>query len=293
MRQLCYIYALLLLFSSCKEKVICSAYQSAYILDDSIRTNYYSYAWYLDEEERASYLASKLKSPQPTDTLDTLGTMVASAKGGEGADYWEWTAKYKRTPRDRRRTKYGIVKNWPLISNFVRNQRLKTAPWENVLTPPNYTKPEKTPPPAFQTFQSDSLLAESDSLLVPLDSTATIVQTDSVENDTTTNVATLVKEEDENPISFKYGFDHTRPMQPDQEYYFRKYGWLLQSTLPPPTPTNNKSIASSEPDSLHADTTKRAVIKGLFGGKKRAKRQTEKRAKEPRQIQGRDTRRFR
>lgn len=264
MRKLCYAILVLLLLASCRDKVICSAFQSTYILDDSVRSTYHSYLWYLDEEERKAHLASNAKIPPPN---DSLGLTVASADAGGGVDYWEYTSQYKVLPRETRKTKYGIAKQWPLIPNFVRNQRLKTSPWENVLTPPGVgeDKPEE-----------ENVL--SDNALDPLDSTARVSVADSLSVPEPADSATLAQEDKQKEWErFKYGFDPMQPMQPDQEYYFRKYGWLLQNA--PPPPVDSTALDTSLPDSLQSDTTARKGLRGLFG-KNKSKKEKKKKNKE-------------
>ena len=95
---------LLLIFTalfSCRDKVICSAFQSTYILDDSTRNSYYSYVWQLDEVTRAQYLAQQ-SSGQRDDSPGIVGQPKTDYYAYAGEKVVPW-----RTPN---RTKYGIVK---------------------------------------------------------------------------------------------------------------------------------------------------------------------------------------
>ena len=269
MRQLCYALCVILLLASCKDKVICPAFQSTYILDDSVRNAYFSYAWYLNEDERTA-----MKTPQPEILpLDSLGEMVASTDQNAGIDYFAYTADYKVLPRVPKRTKYGIVKETPLIPNLVRNIRLKTSPMVNVLTPPEVTKVEETTP---EPIPLDS------SALAPLDSTATIAAQDSLNVSQPADslaIAKIPTDEDKKKawIQFKYGFDPADGMQPDQEYYFRRYGWLLQNAAPKDEPVDNSPPQTNALDSLSSDsTTQTKGLKGLFKKKDKTKKSKKK-----------------
>lgn len=270
MRRLCYALFVVILLASCRDKVICPTFQSTYILDDSVRSTYFSYLWYLDEDERKNYLASKSKIPPQ----DSLGVTLASADVSGGADYWEYTAQYKVLPGESKRTKYGIAKRTPIIPNLVRNMHLKTSPMENVLTPPEVKADDPVAPAASP---SDS------SAIAPLDSTAAVTQTDSL--GTSQPVAESKEEKAKKEWErFKYGFNPLDSMQPDQEYYFRKYGWLLQNAPPPEEKVDSTALDSSVPDSLRSDSTSGKGLKGLLGklrgNKDKPKKEKKKKKKE-------------
>lgn len=247
MRLLCYALLVVLLAASCRDKVICPTFQSTYILDDSVRSTYFSYLWYLNEDERKEYLAANAK---PNDVLppDSLGEMVASTDKSAGVDYFAYTAEYKPPARETKKTKYGIVKRTPVIPDLVRNLQLKTGPRQNVLTPPAPEADE----------EETAGMPQDSSAYAPLDSTAAIAQVDSL-GVQQIDSATVAKKVDKKRASwepFKYGFNPLDSMQPDQEYYFKKYGWLLQNAKPKEEPT----------DSTASDSTasQKNGIKGLF-----------------------------
>jgi hypothetical protein len=246
MRQFCYAFIIFLLLVSCRDKVICPTFQSTYILDDSVRTTYFSYLWYLNEDERKNYLASNAKTPPP----DSLGVMVASAEEG-AVDYFAYTADYKVPPRETKRTKYGIAKRTPVIPNLVRNLQLKTAPMENVLTPPEIEKSDEP-----------EAIPQDSSSLAPLDSTAAIAQVDSLNVNQPADSSAVAKQVEEKKapwVPFRYAFMPSENMQPDQENYFNKYGWLLQ-TAPP----KEESAADST-----TTKKKKGFFKNLFKKKER------------------------
>ncbi len=268
MRQLCYAILVVLLLSSCRDKLICPTFQSTYILDDSVRGTYFSYLWYLEEDERKAHLAANAKIPPP----DSLGVTLASAEAGGGVDYWEYTAKYKVPPRnDVKFTKYGIPKRTPVIPNIVRNFQLKTSPMENVLTPPDVKKAEEP-----STAPTDS------TAIAPLDSTAAVAQVDSLSTGSADSLAVAKEETPKQKWErFKYGFNPLDSMQPDQEYYFRKYGWLLQNPKPAEEKLDSTALEAALADSLQNDSTKRKGLKGLFGGgKKKPKKEKKKKSKD-------------
>lgn len=259
MRQLCHALCVVLLLVSCKDKVICPAFQSTYILDDSVRNTYFLYAWYLSEDERA-----KLKSPQPKiSPLDSLGEMVASTDQSTGIDYFAYTADYKVLPNVPKQTKYGIVKQASLIPNFLKNLQLKTSPKVNVLTPPEVTKGKKNVP-----------ISLDSSALAPLDSTAAIAAQDSLNVGHSDPLAITKAQSDEEKkkawVQFKYGFDPAERMQPDQEYYFRRYGWLLQNAAPKKESADDSRSQSHE---LSSDSTpQKRGLKWLFRKKDKTKK---------------------
>lgn len=278
MRQLCYALFVTFLFASCRDKVICPAFQSTYILDDSVRNTYFSYAWYLSPEERNAKTASQSQVAQ-TDSLDviattqptilppdSLGEIVASADQSAGVDYFAYTADYKVLPREIKKTKYGIIKRTPVIPNIVRNFQLKTSPMQNVLTPPELRKEEEVVPDLIS------------SALAPLDSTATIAAQDSLNvvqpDSSSVAVVDEIEEKKKKWIQFKYGFKPSDNMQPDQEYYFRRYGWLLQNAPPREEPVDTtQQTQSSSLDSLGTDSTSQSKgLKGLFKKKDKKKR---------------------
>jgi len=293
MRRLCYALFVVLLLASCRDKVICPAFQSTYILDDQVRDTYFSYAWYLGEEERNAEVTAQSSAVSSNsasvDSLgsagsdqlsilppDSLGAMVASTDKSAGIDYFAYTADYKVPPRQPKRTKYGIVKRTPLIPNFVRNIQLKTSPRENVLLPPEATVEEEEIAP-------EDVPADS-AAIAPLDSTATVAVQDSlgVSQPPDSTAISSVDEAAEKKKAweqFKYGFNPLDSMQPDQRYYFERYGWLLQNAAPKEEPVDSTQMQSNGLDSIGADSTsQRKGLKGLFK-KKGDKPKKEKRKK--------------
>ena len=245
--------------------MICAAFQSTYILDDSVRNAYFSYAWYLGDERAPKPEAD------PVLPLDSLGDMIASTDQNAGIDYFAYTADYKVLPRIPKRSKYGIVKQTPLIPNLVKNIQLRTSPKENVYTPPTVTKEEEILP--------NPLLADS-SALAPLDSTAIVASVDALNADQPVDslAVAAVPTEDKRKDweQFRYGFNPLDQMQPDQEYYFRRYGWLLQNAAPKEESAQDPVVNNSDPlDSVSSDTTTaQKGPKGLF--KKNPKREKKK-----------------
>jgi hypothetical protein len=247
MRLLCYALLVVLLAASCRDKVICPTFQSTYILDDSVRNTYFSYLWYLSEDERKSYLAANAK---PSEVLppDSLGAMVASTDKAAGVDYFAYTAEYKPPVRETKKTKFGIVKRTPIIPDLVRNIQLKTGPRQNVLTPPTPDAEEDEP----------AGMPQDSAAYAPLDSTAAMAQVDSlgVQRVDSAAVAKKVEKKRAPWEPFKYGFNPLDSMQPDQEYYFRKYGWLLQNAKPKEEPADSTASDST--------ATQKKGLKGLF-----------------------------
>jgi hypothetical protein len=230
----------LLTLAGCQDKIICAAFQSTYILDDSTRNAYYSYVWQLDEATRTSYLAGL----QNNTTSDSLADPVQPVNQ-QKIDYYSYAGEKVVPWRVRSRTKYGIVKYEPY---WLKNYRMRTAPMENI-HPPVLPKPIETP---YVAAELDSLGADSDSLDVgSLDSlNQTLVATEGTE-----------KEED---VSYLYKYDPKDNFNVEQQYYNKYYGEKFIDNRPKPdlnAIAMADSLASIVPDSLQNE---RSRLKGLF-----------------------------
>lgn len=125
MRHTFVLIFLILALIGCRDKIICPAFQSTYILDDSVRSIYYSYLWKLDKEERLKYLADTRPSP---DTTTVVASLTPNA-----TDYFAYVEPYVVPEHETRKTKYGMVKYEPY---WLQKYQLRTAPMVNVLAPP-------------------------------------------------------------------------------------------------------------------------------------------------------------
>ncbi len=224
---------------SCQDKVICPAYQSTYILDDSTRFAYYSYVWQLDEVTRTQFLAQSDTSTSISDSL-SIGS-VQQPK----TDYYAYAGEYIVPWRETKRTKYGIVK--PVFMP-IKKYRMRTAPMVNVLGPEPISN-EITSEELVDTVSMDSLtLATKDSLNVP---------------------DVPLEEEEQEKTRFLYGYDPSDNFNVEQLYYNKYFADRLIDTSPlpePELPTDTLAV-----DSLSTDSTgtKKPLLKGLF--KKRKK----------------------
>ena len=233
------IYILLCLIGilSCQDKVICPAFQSTYILDDSTRNAYFSYVWQLDETTRSQYLAQQ-QGPETSNTsIDSLAPAVTSQPK---ADYYAYAGENNVPWRIPERTKYGIVK--PVFMP-IKKYRMRTAPMENLLGPdpvPSTTN--------FVAFDTDSLLTDS----------LGIASLDSV------NVHPLVAKEDtKKETRFLFGYDPSDNFNVEQEYYNKYFSSKLIDNRPEPQP-QPAILDSASTDSVGA---KKPFLKGLFGKK--------------------------
>lgn len=212
--------------------MICPAFQSTYILDDSTRNAYFSYAWQLDEVSRAKYIAMEKSKANPNDTLN----LIEQPK----TDYYAYAGEKVVPWRTQKRTKYGIIRNVPYP---IRNYRLRTAPMENVLAPEplnNYVGAELR-----DSLGMDSIMIAMDSLVVDQPVAA------------------------EKKDRFLYGYDPSDNFNVEQQYYNRYYAQQLIDTRPVPkpaiTPVDTLS-GGALPDSLQ---TSEPFLKGLFKKKKK------------------------
>lgn len=227
---------------SCQDKVICPAFQSTYILDDSTRDAYFSYVWQLDDATRSQFLAQQGSGGEEGDTLG----VVAQPK----TDYYAYAGEKVVPWRLQKRTKFGIIKHVPYP---IKKYRLRTAPMENVLAPE----------PVSNDFVAQEF---SDSLAV--DSLS--IAADSLSVD-----ATVAEEKtiDKDAPRYLYGYDPSDIFNVEQEYYNRYFGKKLVDTRPLPDPEPEvaaDSLSAAGADSLAA---KEPFFKGLF--KKKNKKQEE------------------
>lgn len=228
---------------SCQDKVICPAFQSTYILDDSTRNAYFSYVWQLDESTRAQFL-----SQAQTGGLSTNDSSGVSTSTQPKTDYYAYAGEKVVPWRVSSRTKYGIIKPGFMP---IKKYRMRTAPMENVFAPD---------PPATN---------------ISVDSSIDQLATDSlgISSTDTLAVASLpgYEEETENQTRFLYGYDPADNFNVEQQYYNKYFSDRLIDTTPP----KEQSQPSAATDSLSTDSTesKQPFIKGLF--KKKNKKQSD------------------
>lgn len=229
---------------SCQDKVICPAFQSTYILDDSTRNAYFSYVWQLDENTRSQFLAQQ-RGAKPDDTLG-IG-VVEQPK----TDYYAYAGEKVVPWRIQKKTKYGIIKQsfFEPARKPIKNYQMRTAPMENVLAPEPVTN-DFVASDFADSLGVDSLSIAMDSLA--LDSTAT--------------TAEPVKEE----TKYLYGYDPSDNFNVEQEYYnkYYSYKFIDNRPKPEPKPVVTDSLGNVVPDSVE---TKEPFFKGLFKKKKKKK----------------------
>ena len=232
MRHLTGILCLILLLFSCRDRVICPAFQSTYILDDSVRIAYFSYIWKLDEVDRMKILEQRNAQQDSiaglsigvaalSDTVDVDSTPQKS-----GIDYYAYVEDIIVPPREVKKTKYGIIKYEPY---WLKNYHLKTAPMENILTP----EPEEA---EIEPLAEEEMLADisSDSTLGLADTTG-IAMVDSTGAPTSDVLAKAESEEEKGP-RFLYRYDPDDNFNVEQVYYNKWYGRQLIYQKPPPKP---------------------------------------------------------
>lgn len=246
MKRITVIVCLLTLFS-CQDKVICPAFQSTYILDDSTRNAYFSYVWQLDENTRNQVLAQRRSRTNPDDSLNVAVVQQPTT------DYYAYAGEKVVPWRIQKKTKYGIIKNVPYP---IKKYRMRTAPMENVLAPE---------PVSNEFVAQDFADASIDSLAVAMDS-LTI--------DSTAVAAIPVEEpEEEEGPRFLYGYDVNDNFNVEQQYYNKYFSQQLVDTRPRPKPAPIDTTATALPDSLQ--TTKEPLFKGLFKKKNRSEEEVE------------------
>ena len=221
---------------SCQDKVICPAFQSTYILDDSTRNAYFSYVWQLDENTRSQFLAQQ----RGADPEDTLG-VVAQPK----TDYYAYAGEKVVPWRIQKKSKYGIIKQ-PVYP--IKSYQMRTAPMENVLAP------EPVSNDFVASDFTDSLGVDSLSIAV-----------DSLALDSAAAKPTVAKEE----TKYLYGYDPSDNFNVEQQYYNKYYSekFIDNRPKPEPKPVELDSLGNPiVPDSVE---TKEPFFKGLFKKKKK------------------------
>lgn len=253
MRVLCISFVIIFCSFACADRVICPAFQSTYILDDSTRIAYYSYVWKLDEATRQQYLGSL--STQTEADSGAVGAGPSSKMG----EYFAYAAQYVPARDIVKKNKFGIIKYEP---NWMKKLQLRTAPMENVLGP---EKEEEISVDEGEFYASD---------FESLDSTLTVSATlgDSLlVNDSTTVGSQLASEEvpaslaEKKEQKYRFKYDPNDNFNADQDYYNKYFGVLLLDNTPDPVPQPVDSLNVSEeeilPDSLRQE---KKGIKGLF-----------------------------
>ena len=228
----------------CRDKIICSAFQSTYILDDSTRNAFYSYVWQLDEVTRSEYLASLNNTA--SDSTDSTQTNVGSQNG---TDYYAYAGEKVVPWRTKKRTKYGIVKYEPF---WLTNYKLRTAPMENVHKPKRKEK-SSFDPNYVATQYNDSTLVDS----------LGIASLDSL------NQTLVATEEKEDETKYLYGYDPSDNFNVEQEYYNKYYASKFIDNRPKREPVN-LTPTDSLGQAVLSDSLKKkkSPFKGLFKKKR-------------------------
>ncbi len=251
MRVLCVFVFAMILLTACTDRIVCPAFQSTYILDDSTRMAYYSYAWKLDEGTRQQYIASL--SSVDTTLTDSVGMGDAPPKNN-WSEYYAYAGRYVQPREEVRKTKYGIVKREP---TWLKSYKLRTAPMVNVYGP---ERDQTGPVDEGEFFASD--FASEDSL--------GIVSSDSLALDSTAvavEVPSSVQQKKEQKYRFRY--DPNDNFNAEQDYYNKYFGQLLLDNRPDPqpAPADTTANASAVPDSVLTESKK--GLGGLFKKKKK------------------------
>ncbi|MEP0367567.1 MAG: hypothetical protein ABJN36_07100 [Cyclobacteriaceae bacterium] len=265
-------------FTACKDKVICPAFQSTYILDDSVRLAYYSYLWKLDEAERTKYLANLNKPSQPTivanlsledttsqivsqpDDVDSTATLTASIGDTptvtpvtKKTDYFAYAGQYVVPTKEVKKNKYGIIRHQPYLWKLYR---MKTAPMENVLTPP---KPQPdpimvqdtTPVDVGEIYVSDfgDSLATDSTAVVLADADTSNVSRQDIVLPSLAHSASAESRKVETKYLYRYD-PKDKALNVEQDYYNKYFGEYLIQKPPKPKP---KPVEEVLTDSLRLE----------------------------------------
>ncbi|RED96251.1 hypothetical protein [Marinoscillum furvescens] len=260
MRFFAALVACVLCLSSCVDKVICPAFQSAYILDDSVRSVYYSYLWKIEKEERLNYLAGQ-QAPEPQVELDTTAAAGPVVAAAEGVDYFAYVEPFQAPYYPTEKTKFGIVKSPPFL---IKNYQLRTAPMENILTPEPMEMPDTTSVDVGEFVASDF----SDSVEVTLDTAAVLAEETAVSDTSEFELPSITQIEPpktRQETRYLYGFDpKDQELNVEQAYYNKYFGEYLfrKVTVPIEQPAAADTTSAGD---------KEGFFQRLFGGLKKDK----------------------
>ena len=261
-RVLCVFFLGIILFS-CADRVICPAFQSTYILDDSTRMVYYSYAWKLDEATRGEYLANLTGQ----DTLATDSAMGDSPSSDVWSRYYTYVGQNNQPAERVRKNKYGLVRYEPY---WLKNYKLKTAPMEDLLGPETEARDllatsEDTTSNAVTAFNPPTTAS---------DTTGTDAEYDELELallDSAGVTSELVpKEKKEDRYRFRY--DPKDNFNAEQDYYNKYFGVLLLDLRPQPDADSVEAINSFDEVAVDSLQQEKKGLKGLFSFKKNKNR---------------------
>lgn len=260
MRFFAALVACVLCLSSCVDKVVCPAFQSAYILDDSVRSVYYSYLWKIEKEERLNYLAAQ-KTPASEIAPDTAAAATPVVAAAEGVDYFAYVEPFQAPYYPTEKTKFGIVKSPPFL---IKNYQLRTAPMENILTPAPPEMPDTTSVDVGEFVASDF----SDTAAVSLD-TAAVVAVEATVSDTSAfelpAITQIEPPKTRVETRYLYGYDpKDRELNVEQAYYNKYFGEYLFRKVNVPIEQPTAADTTSE-------GTKEGFFQRLFGGLKKDK----------------------
>ena len=276
MRVLCVLVFAVTLLAACTDRVICPAFQSTYILDDSTRIAFYSYAWKLDESTRQQYIAS-LSAVDATQSLavattpaDSLG--IGDAPSNNWSEYYAYAGEYVPKGEQVRKTKYGIIRRQP---HWLKTYELRTAPMVNVYGPEReHTESVDEGEffaSDFDTRDSLGVVSGDPSALDPgITDSLSLVSGDPDAMDSTAMAdARPGSERKKKAPKYRFGYDPKDNFNVEQDYYNKYFGKLLLDNRPDPKPAPADSLAnpSDQPDSLQNNQKK--GLGGLFKRKKK------------------------
>ena len=191
LRFLFIVFATSFIFSGCMDRMVCPAFQSTYILDDSLRFAYFSPLWKLDKLTRDAYISEH----------------YGANSGQDLTKYFEEVSSYVRAPEVTHRTKYGVVRYQP---EWLRNHELMSAPREDLTWKVAADTAAPSPVDIGDFVASDYGL-------------------DSLVGDDLLIASEDMDTDDPKPVSYLYKFDPNGKNNVEQLYYNKYFGNLLVS----------------------------------------------------------------
>lgn len=223
-----------LLLAACHEKVICPAFQSTYILDNSTGYAFYSYVWQLNELDREQFL-SQMKKTTPDSSINPSSHLET--------DYYAHAEEHVVPWRVRKRNKYGIVRYEP---RWLTNYYMKTAPMKNIFGP--------------KSVETTTFIASSFSDSIANDSLIIASTMDTLK----TAKTVVVAKNTEDKVRFLYKFDPKDRFNVEQEYYLKYFGEQLIDKRIQPASTSSDTPLHTKELSKDSAGGKKPFFKDLF-----------------------------
>tara|TARA_X000001036_G_scaffold439920_1_gene493103 strand:- start:11303 stop:12082 length:780 start_codon:yes stop_codon:yes gene_type:complete len=201
----------LILQLGCRPKVICPAFQSTYILNDSLRFAYFSPIWKLDKETRNSY--------------------INKDDGNNKSEYFASVEPHLVKSKSVNRTKFGVVRYEP---NWLKVYQMRTVPQQDLIWKEEVSDD-------LTDFMDLGSFVASDFGLDSISGDSVIL---SAQDSAILSAQNSVPEK-----KYLYRYDPKGQNNVEQDYYNKYFGHLLVAKVAPPNedmPTDSAGMVTDE-----------------------------------------------